>query len=320
MAYATQSGVAELCNAMGDVEGWGSAGKRWLVGIDHCRSDPVALMGLQRLGESEVRIHDGQYVVGRLGCVPRASFHPKLYIFHGRVGVEAVVGSGNLSCTGLTRGVEAGVLVGCERAELDSVLEWFNGLWAASTPLDEVVERYTAACDATENRRAPAPVEEDEVPENATGGRHLSAVQLRKLRVCRHLWIHAGRLHKNRGPGRPGNQLMMKRNSRVFFGFPAADLDPDTLVGRAAITYGGRELDDCSLRFSNNSMDVLTLPVPGDGGPPAYDEQVLCFRRTGVRCFELSVGSTGDGEKWRRRSERVSSAFRMTSGRAWGVY
>ena len=321
VAYATQSGVAEFCDVMRDVEGWRTARKEWLIGVDYCRSDPVALRHLQDLGESEVRIYDGQYVVGRRGCSPRVSFHPKLYLFRGETGIEAVVGSGNLSLTGLRRGVEAGALVGCRRVEeMEPVLEWFGELWTASSPLDQVAQGYATAYGAMENRREPAPLEEDVVPESAGGGQQLSGAQLRKLRVCTHLWINAGRLHQNRGPGRPGNQLMLKRNSRVFFGFPADDLEPDTAIGHVAIYYGGRERGDCSLRFSNNSMDVLTLPIPGDGGPVTYNGEILCFKRTGVRRFELVVGAARGVQRWRRSSEQIGGAFRMASGRTWGVY
>ena len=321
VAYATQSGVAELCDVMGDVDGWRTARKEWLVGVDYCRSDPVALRHLQDLGDSEVRIYDGEYVVGRKGCSPRVSFHPKLYVFRGEGGLEAVVGSGNLSLTGLRRGVEAGVLVGCRRAEqMEPVLEWFGELWEASSSLNEIVQGYATAYGAMENRREPVPLEEDEVPESAGGRQQLSGAQLRRLRVCTCFWVDAGRLHENRGPGRPGNQLMLKRNSRVFFGFPARDLETDTAIGHVSISYEGRERRDCSLRFSNNSMDVLTLPIPGDGGPVAYDREVLGFRRTGVRRFELVVGAGQDVPGWRRRSEHIGGSFRMASGRAWGVY
>ena len=321
IAYATQSGVAELCAAMVNIEGWGTAHKQWLVGVDYCRSDPGALGHLQELERAEVRVYDGEYVVGRRGCSPRVSFHPKLYLFRGETETEAVVGSGNLSRTGLLLGVEAGAGIGLGRAtDRDPVVAWFGELWRGASGLDGVAERYARTYGATENRRMPTPVDEDEVPESAGGGRQLNGAQLRMLRVCPNLWIHAGRLHKNRGPRQAGNQLMLKRNSRVFFGFAARDLVPDSAIGHVSVTYDGRERRDCSLRFSNNAMDVLTLPIPGNGGPVAYDEEVLRFRRTGVRRFELVVGGNGDSQGWRRNSERSDGAFLMGSGRAWGVY
>ena len=112
VAYATQSGVAEFCDLMKGVEGWRTARKQWLVGIDYCRSDPLALRHLGTLGQSQVRIYDGRYVVNRSGCVPRVSFHPKLYVFGSENEREIVVGSGNLSHTGLMQGVEAAAVIG----------------------------------------------------------------------------------------------------------------------------------------------------------------------------------------------------------------
>lgn len=319
VAYATQSGVAELCELMKGVDGWTTARKQWLVGIDYCRSDPLALDHLRELDRSQVRIYDGQYVVGRQGCAPRVSYHPKLYMFGGEKGREIIVGSGNLSHTGLRQGIEAGALIGCSgQDEVAAVDEWFGDLWGASVSLDAIAESYARSYRAISHRRNPVPLEEDEVPESATY--HLSARELRRLRVCRHFWIDAGKLHHNRGRGRPGNQLMMKRNSRVYFGFPARDVQRDTWIGSIAISYNGEVREDCSLRFSNNSMDVLTLPIPGRGGPLKYDQELLRFRRIGVRFFELVVGAGSDGRKWRSQSERIEAAFEMASGRPWGVY
>ena len=320
VAYATQGGVAELFDIMQGVQGWDSARKRWLVGVDHCRSDPLALSHLEASEVSEVRLHDGYYVAGRKGCVPRTSFHPKLYMFHSEGATELVMGSGNLSYTGLRHGVEAGVAIGRGLVgEMRSTSAWFEGMWSAATPLGQVAEKYAAAYRTVENRSVPAPLDEDEVPEGATAQGNLTARELRRLRVCEHLWIRAVR-NRNRGPSRPGNQLIMKRNSRVFFGFPAKDLSRDTLIGRVGIRFGGREVEGLSLRFSNNSMEILTLPIPGRQGPESYDNEVLRFRRVGVRRFELVVGAARDAVRWRQRSSSIGGLFRMKSGREWGVY
>ncbi len=321
VAYATQSGVAELCGILDQVDGWNGARKRWLVGIDHCRSDPLALAHLQSLGRSEVRIHDGSFVAHRSGCPPRVSFHPKLYVFRGRAGIGSVVGSGNLSQTGLRAGIEAAASIQCGGARpMASVIAWYERLWDAATPLREIEDAYAREYAAYENRRQPSPVEDDVVPASAGARGQLTAAQLRRLRVCEHLWIEAGNLHLNRGPGRPGNQLMLKRNTRVYFGFQARDLQPDTPVGSVTIRYGEHERTDCSLRFSNNSMDVLTLPIPGEGGPDKYDQEVLLFRRIGVQRFALSLGRVRDARRWRQESQKVDGFFRMTSGRHWGVF
>lgn len=322
VAYATQSGVAELCRAFDALAGWGAVQKQWLVGIDYCRSDPLALAHLSGLPNSSVRVHDGDFVAGRAGCNPRTSFHPKLYLLSGAAVTATVVGSGNLSRTGLRVGIEAAASLRSaeDAAELASVTTWYGRMWTAATPLARIATAYAGRYASLENRRQPAPVEDDAAPESAGRRGQLSPEQLRQLRVCEHLWIEAGNLHANRGPGQPGNQLMLKRNTRVYFGFQASELARDTAIGEVAIRFGAHDRSDCSLRFSNNAMDVLALPIPGAGGPAAYDRRVLHFRRVGVHRFALELGTAADAANWRGRSDQIGGTHAMSSGRSWGVF
>lgn len=322
LAYATQSGVAELCATLGGLAPWRTARKQWLIGIDYCRSDPKALDHLASLSHSAVKVHDGTFVAGRSGCTPRVSYHPKLYLFSGDTVTATVVGSGNLSQTGLRIGIEAAAsLRSTDTAvKLAPVTQWYEHMWRAATPYDQISGQYAARYNAESNRRQPAPIEDDAAPEGAGRRGQLTPEQLRQLRVCQFLWIEAGNLHENLGSGRPGNQLMLKRNTRVFFGFQARDLDRDTLVGTVAIRYGANTRYECSLRFSNNSMDVLTLPLPGEEGPAAYDRQTLLFRRIGVRQFLVSLGTPAQIANWRRQSDQIAGRFEMKGGREWGVF
>lgn len=321
VAYATHSGVAELTSALGAVRGWNAAQKRWLVGIDFCRSDPAALEHLDDMTRSQVRIYDGAFVVARTGCAPRVSYHPKFYHFRGRNRSAVVAGSGNLSQTGLRVGIEAGVsILDARAAEITSVTRWFSSQWRVATPWGDVAATYADQYSSLKNRQTPMASEDDAVPASAGTRGQLNPEQLRQLSVCRHLWIQAGNLHANRGPGRPGNQLMLKRNSRAFFGFPARDLPRDTFIGNVGLEYDRRLRADCSIRFSNNSMDVLTLPIPGTEGPARYDREILHFEQVGVRKFRLTVAANGDVARWRRRSREIGAAFRMGSRREWGVY
>ena len=320
IAYATHSGVAELNSALADLPGWNEANKRWLVGIDYCRSDPVALAHLDDLPHSDVRVFDGRFVSGRRGCVPRSSYHPKAYLLKRGGESSVVVGSGNLSLTGLRKGIEAAAFVSPEAREVRNIRAWFSRHWRQATPFGEIRERYERQYDSVAHRLHPNAVEDDAVPESASRRGQLRPVELRKLRVCRHLWIEAGNLHHNRGRDQPGNQLMLTRNSRVFFGFPADDLPRDSLIGNVAIRTGEHLRRECSFRFSNNHMDVLTLPIPGVEGPAAYDQKTLHFEHVGVRKFELEIGSQADVSRWKRRSRAIEGDFRMRSGRRWGVY
>ena len=317
VAYATHSGVAALDEALSGLSRWRKASKQWLVGIDYCRSDPLALSHLNGLQRSKLRIFDGEFVANRNGCVPRYSFHPKAYLLFGSSKSAAVVGSGNLSRTGLQHGVEAAASIRDGRA-IDDAKSWFRRQWRAATPFEDVEASYRRRYESTDNRRHPQASEDDFAPESASQAAQLRPHELRKLRVCRHLWIEAGNITRNRGPHLPGNQLMMKRNARVFFGFAARDLPTDTSIGNIAIESDGQWWRDRSLRFSNNAMDVLTLPVPEQGQP--YDMQTLHFEQVGVRAFKLTIGNKAESRQWKRRSESVEGNLPMKSSRLWGVY
>lgn len=321
IAYATHSGVAVLTSALAESESWRKAHKRWLVGIDYCRSDPVALQHLQQLPRSEVRIYDGDYVVKRSECIPRISYHPKLYLFRRQKKSVLVLGSGNLSRTGLEIGVEAGTSVLVTRAEdIRLIQRWFASLWRNACPWQDVKELYSAQYLSRSNRQSPIVLEDDMVPESAKKSGQITPKQLRRLRVCQQLWVEAGNLHQNRGVGHPGNQLMLKRNTRVFFGFPAQDLQRDSRIGSIEIEFNGQTRHDCPLRFSNNHMDVLTLPIPGTEGPTKYDQKTLCFSRIGPRKFRLELGKKSNVPQWKRKSRSIDGLFKMRSGRKWGVY
>ena len=317
VAYATHSGVADLDDVLSSLPGWRKAKKQWLIGIDYCRSDPLALAHLSSLPKSSVRIFDGEFVATRNGCVPRHSFHPKAYLLLGSSKSAAVVGSGNLSRTGLQSGVEAAAAVRNNSA-IAKMTTWFVSQWRGATRLRDIEAPYQGQYESAANRSHPQASEDDALPESATKGGQLKPHEVRKLRVCRHLWIEAGNVTRNRGPKLPGNQLMMKRNTRVFFGFPATDLPRDSTVGEVTIEMDGRSNQGRTLRFSNNAMDVLALPVPEDG--EAYDQETLHFEQVGVRAFRLTVGSKPKIRRWKQRSKTIGGVLRMKSGRQWGVY
>jgi hypothetical protein len=333
VAYSTNAGVDALVDALRLAPHWSDLAKRWLVGIDWCRSEPIALERLSFLPHSAVRVFDGEVVVARRQCVPVLPFHPKTFILHSDGAVGVICGSGNLSRNGLTLGHEVGSLVAAIRPlgnheqaiwnSCEAVITWFEQVWRGATPLNRVLAAYRRQYERVPHLKAPTPTDEDVAPRSAGGRRGLSPDQLRQLRACRYFWIEAGNLHENRGPGQPGNQLMLSRMMRVFFGFPARDLPQDTYIGEVSIEYGGHRRDDCSLRFSNNSMDVLTLPLPGAEGPTKYDQETLLFEKVsdgrGFR-FVLRLAAGGDKRQWRTRSQRVDGAYQMTSGREWGLF
>jgi hypothetical protein len=197
---------------------------------------------------------------------------------------------------------------------------WFSSTWIASTPLTApLLTSYSQLFEHKDNLKAPAPTEDD-VASTDTGRGALSTKDLQRLRVCRHFWIDAGNITKNRGPNLPGNQLMMKRLSRVFFGFGSTAVPENTHIGDVEISFNGGQAVPFSLTYSDNKMDKLILPIPGAGGPPAYDNEYLLFERTKPGVFQLSIGTKATKAQWLKRSVAIDGAFRMSSGREWGVF
>lgn len=330
VAYATLRGTFIIRDAVESECSWEELDKRWVLGIDWCRSEPTALEYIASLPNSQARIFDGQDVVSEPGCVPSVPFHPKVFILRSGEATAVICGSANLSYNGQSQGHEVGSLLasknsveGCADSPLNVVVNWFEHTWDQSEPVADVLPSYRSRYEASEILQSPIPTDDDIAP--WSGARHgaLTEIQLRQLRVCRHFWVQAGKLHANLGLNRPGNQLMLSRLTRVFFGFPAIERPIDTFIGHVRIEFHGNERSDCSLRYSNNSMDVLSLPIPGTEGPPRYDDATLLFEQVvdakGVKYF-LQVGSAAEKQLWKRESQKVSGDFKMKSGRQWGVF
>lgn len=332
-AYVTAGGARDLLNTLEDSLGaqWPLAQKRWLIAFDYCRTEPVAAKMLADAPQSSVRIHDGTRIVLQHGCIPKIPFHPKTFLFRGPGRHAVFAGSGNISRSGLNTGHEVGLLMDCRppaaegdaslRSKVEAVQAWYELSWAAAPRLTTaLLAQYREIFDSTENLKHPTPTDDDHAKPDERPTT-LTADDLRKLRACSHLWIEAGNVTKNLGPSKPGNQLMMKRLSRVFFGVPATDVPQNSPLTRVNIFYGGVPKDDCSLTFSDNGMDKLTLPLPGAGGPPSYDGKTLLFTRLKAGVFQLDLGTAAQKRDWIRKSKAIAAKHKMPAqGRRWGVF
>ncbi|WP_156398346.1 hypothetical protein [Caulobacter sp. Root1455] len=327
VAYITSSGLLNLLN-MFERELDGGLNKfpiRWITSFDYRRTDPACLSRLLDLHADRIRIFGGIQALGT-SCMPSVPFHPKVFMFKG-VGQQRVLsGSGNLSYSGLVRGHEAGFLVTDANGKapvapsVDGYFKWFDGLWKASDTLDaNLLARYKVQYDKRENLEAPALTDDDVLPASKSATA-LSLSDLMKIRAARRLWISAGNIGKTRGKNVPGNQLMLKRMTRVFFGAPAIDVPVDTMLGHFAISYEGQEYKDCTLYYSNNKMDKLTLPIPGDGGPNTYDQAVILLERVQPDRIHLTLANAGDKARWTSKSKAIGGYFEMNGGRDWGVF
>lgn len=67
-------------------------------------------------------------------------------------------------------------------------------------------------------------------------------------------------------------------------------------------------------------MDKLNLPMPGSDGPAEYDNKNLLFYRATPEIFKLALGNGTDKAAWVKKSKAIGAAFKMSSGREWGVF
>ena len=310
--------------------------KRFLVGIDWFRSEPVALDALSALPGASVRVVDGERVVDIPGCRPVRSYHPKAFVFRkdwpstdGLIG--CLVGSGNLSRNGLSVGHELDLWscsVGSSAdviASLSDIHDWFESLWASATPYSAIRNRYRPRFEAHQRTSSRATTDDDAAPEVLERQRGLKGDDLVVIRSFDNLWIDTGSMYSNLGPGVSGNQIDLRRYTRVFFGFPPSDLPKNAAIGGIPVVYGGTVYPDRHLRYGNNEMDKLNLPVPATGTID-YRNKTLLFTRTvgpnGSVRFTMEIGQAGDRSKWRTRSRRAKTAFKFGGGsqREFGVF
>jgi len=330
VAYVTSSGIYDLLKRIDTTLGadWADVKKRWITSFDYCRTQPTALKKLLSLPSSSVRVYDALFCLANRG-MPRIPFHPKAFLFQGKEKNFVLAGSGNLSRSGLSKGVEVGLALAVNRknpveptaaASINGLRSWYKKNWDIATPLDEVLlKRYVKLFESASNLTHPVATEDDIASGEISRGA-LTNKDLQKLRVCSRFWIEAGNITKNRGPSLPGNQLMMKRLSRVFFGYDPTAVPENTIIGNVDIFYDGRPVAPYTLSYSDNKMDKLNLPVPGALGPAAYDNKFLLFREVAPHVFGLTIGTRADKVAWVKNSKAIDAHFKMSSGREWGVF
>lgn len=329
-AYVTSSGTYDLLKRIDAAigEDWAGVKKRWITSFDYCRTQPIALETLLSLPASTVRVYDAPFCLAH-GGMPKVPFHPKTFLFRGKDKDFALAGSGNLSRSGLSKGVEVGLTVAVNRenpvepssaASIKGLRRWYKKVWDDATTLDAaLLKQYTKLFESVPNLAHPTATEDDLASGETTKGA-LTSKDLQKLRVCSHFWIEAGNITRNRGPHLPGNQLMMKRLSRVFFGYDPTSVPENTVIGSVDISYNGGALAAYTLSYSDNKMDKLNLPMPGTVGPLDYDNRYLLFQEVGPHLFNLTIGTKADKTGWVKKSKAIDADFKMSSGREWGVF
>ena len=317
VAYARQSGT-DILTTTTSVDHL-QCKKRFLVGIDWFRSDHRAIDALAGLSKSQVKVFDGQFLVSSNGCRPRKSFHAKSYLF-GNSPSSLILGSSNLSRNGLCTSVELCI----ETAEKKLVAEycgWFRKQWSDATDWNTIRKRYIKKYEDADHRELIFAEDEDD-DSNVFSIRWVTPERLRMLRTMRNLWIDVGRTH-NRGKGKPGEQLQFAQMTRVFFGCRAEKTSGNADLGWYTFTMPNATPENRPLRYNGNTMDVLSLPVPGSGGWPAsYENQTLLFTKQSDGTFHVTMATGQARANWRRQSDQAGFRIAMggASTREWGVF
>ncbi len=303
-AYAVESGVAAFEREFGDAF-WKQVASRWLFGIDYGRTRPGALRAVLDRPNTEVRVHDGAWTVDRAGFNPRRGFHLKTaFLSNGeKTRHGMVVGSGNLSASGLRWSVEAGAtlkaktLAGFDRS-IKPAWEIAESAWEAATPAEAIIDLY----ESRWKTNLPGK-DVDQATDPDFGGIEI-------------FWIEAGYVTPNRGAKKPGNQIDMPKGMSRYFGFEnAQNLTPPSVIG--AITFDPPEGKPVTrnLRLGGNMMEKITLPIPETHGLDAYDGKVLVFASENGR-FRISALEPDDFDA--AFKHRVAHVRAMDSGRRYG--
>jgi len=301
-AYVTDSGAAEVRTRLKST--FGKSRKcRWLFSFDYGRSHPTALKKLTEIGNSTIRIYDGEYVVQAKSFTPRVSCHLKTALTLQRNGYPChqIVGSGNLSASGLLSGIEAGCIVDYSEVDQESgttVISALEKLWEGSTPLEKVINDYEKRYKTIIQLAVSGP------DHDAAPGTTL-------------FWIDIGYVTKNRGADKPGNQFDLPKGSHVHLGVKKVrNPERNSVLGDLNIKTPDGEVVERTLRFGNNEMEKLTLPIPEDYGYHSYDGKILTFSVDGD---EVLLEAYEPEDFYRIYGRRISTVGEMRSGRKYGT-
>ncbi len=299
-AYVTDSGAAQIRTHL--VRHLAGRPCRWLFGFDYGRTHPTALRVLAGTGNNEIRIYDGEYLVQSKAFVPRVSYHLKtaLTLLETGYPCKQIVGSGNLSASGLSSGIEGGCVLDFAEVDKDCggvLISTLEALWDAAAPMANVIDAYEAQYPLVSQ------------PVVSAAGAQGAATTL--------FWIDVGYVTKNRGEERPGNQFDLPRGSHVYLGLDEVYDPPlNSVLGDLKIKTPAGEAVERRLRFGNNAMEKLTLPIPEQHGYECYDGKILTFERTGD---EVQLEAFEYDDFFRSYGAHISSCQEMQSGRKYGT-
>lgn len=302
-AYVTDSGAAQVATYLSGILG-AERPCRWVFGFDYGRSHPTAIRKLAGIGQSEIRIHDGDYVVQSQGFTPRISYHLKTALTQLTNGYpcKQIVGSGNLSASGLLSGIEAGCIIDYSTVSQEpgnAMRASLEAIWENASPLESVIDEY-------ERLHAIITLPKVNVVDERDG-----------VDITRLFWIDVGYVTKNRGANKPGNQFDLPRGSHTHLGLHEVPNPPlNSVLGELRIRTPIGDLVERSLRYGNNAMEKLSLPIPEEYGYQCYDGKILTFRVDGR---EVKLEAFEHDDFFRTYGSHIDSLNQMQSGRRYGT-
>lgn len=320
VAYATRSGVEQFVGQLiSDDSTWTARRKRFLFSLDYGVTEPEAIEYVMGLNHADCRIFSGDVVIGRR-LRPVRAFHPKVYLFGNSVPLSkatrlsAVVGSCNLTNAALQTNIEAYCVLEAERPnDLGNLVTEMEALYASSQPADKnLVARYRKVRTKTEydiDRPASPPARGDIDPESS-----------RALQSATSFWTQTRKITRNRGTKLPGNEVDLRKGVRVFWGCKAAPNTPkNSHLMTVKTRINGSPPIERELRYNDNGMDVLSLPIPEEHGIDSYENCYLVWHRDADGTYTLTVqNSPGD---LLDRSNRTGAIVSYAGGkRHWGYF
>lgn len=314
-AYATRAGVDQLAAILqSNRELWINSQKLFLVGLDFGLTEPSAIEALAAIPNADVRVFQpGETLAANLN--PSRRFHPKVYgwaagNWDAPTEIVLVVGSNNLTRSGLFDNEECFTVSDSDVGLESSFSHLVNLALMQPSSTAAILSEYTSL-------RATIPAE----PPARAGSRPAKPLPVpvqRNLRMARWFWTDTLKIVQNRGKGVPGNQLDLTKGARAFFGFKSMNAPPNSELGEVMIQLSGNPPQVCHMRYGNNHMDKITLPIIHPH-PVSYDNTCLIFERTNGH-FLLGLATAKQRADIAARSNQNGSLFKYGAGssREWG--
>ncbi|GGK97267.1 hypothetical protein GCM10007382_16920 [Salinibacterium xinjiangense] len=334
VAYASTKGVRLLKERLSS-GAWTASTKRFLVSIDFGFTQPNALKALSELDNSEVRIPNARAVLDSSVLRPPSAFHAKIFMFGGEEWKDLralIVGSANVTASALSTGAEvvtkqiwrnnSSRTVAWEHLKrAKPVVDWFEDTWDSADLLADVLDEYRQRYRALPKPRIP-PEETTRTTRVflASPTEHvITGILPVQLAAAKSLWVDGSSIIRNRKP-RPGNQLNTPRGTRVFFGFDSRNVSKNTTLGYVEIRISGHDyVKKRSIRFADNGMDIIGLPIPERYGVGTYQDTILIFTRDPTHArFTLTVTDQA-GLADRRAAAANNVELSMSHGRRYGL-